>query len=355
MRYIRRDLQDLVPYRANNIKYDIALNNNESPFDLPDETKTRLIKYIKSGNIFNRYPDPDSTLLRQTLAKHYEIDIDNILVASGSDELIQMTINAFVDKGEYVLCPTPSFSMYGIYTQIRGGIPIQVDLDESYQYDMDVFLKKADRYDAKLAFVCNPNNPTGTTIARSDIKYLIENFKGIVVIDEAYVEFYGETIMDFILECDNAIVLRTFSKAFGLAGLRVGYLIANQSLVEDIYTIKSPYNINTFSQMTAVELLKDWSRVEERIAYIVSERERLYTKLCGIDSIDVFPSSANFLLIKLPDSQFVYNRLLMKGILVRNFLKDDILSSHIRVSIGTREENNIFLQEFLSILEERSC
>lgn len=343
-----------MPYRANSVECKIQLNNNESPFDLPDETKNRLVEHIYSGNMFNRYPDPDSTLLRQSIAKQCKIAIDNLLLASGSDELIQMIINTFVDKGEYVLCPTPSFSMYGIYTQINGGIPVQVDLDEHYQYNMDVFLEMADRYGAKLAFICNPNNPTGTTVDRGDIKYLIENFKGIVVIDEAYVEFCGETIIDLILEYNNATVLRTFSKAFGLAGLRIGYLVANRSLVDDIYITKSPYNINTFSQLTALELLKDWDKVKERVAYIVSERERVYEELREIDSIDVFPSSANFLLIKVRDSQYVYDELLKRDILVRNFSKEDILSNHIRVSIGSRAQNNLFLQEFLSILEEGS-
>lgn len=353
MRYIREDLQELVPYRASNYEHKIALNSNESPFDLPGGTKKRLIKHIQRDNLFNRYPDPDSTLLRQAIAKHCKVDASNILVASGSDELIQMIINTFVNKGEYVLYPTPSFSMYKIYTQICGGIPVSVELGEDYKYNIDTFIEMGHRYDAKVAFICNPNNPTGTTIDREEIKSFIEEFKGIVVIDEAYIEFHGGTVMDLILKYDNVIILRTFSKAFGAAGLRIGYLVANQDIVDDVYVTKSPYNINTFSQLTALELLKDWDKVKERIDYIIAERERLYGILCAIDNIDVFPSSANFLLIKVEDSQYVYDELLKTGILVRNFSEDDILANHIRVSIGSKEENDMFLQEFLNILQER--
>lgn len=351
MNYLRDDLKCLVPYKVNNIDYDIVLNSNESPFDLPSSTKERLIEHIYNGGIFNRYPDPDATILREAIADYCGVRSENVLVASGSDELIKMIIDAFVDKGEYVLCPSPSFSMYSIYTKIGGGIPKEVKLKDAYRYDIDDFLEAGDRYDAKVVFICNPNNPTGTVMDKADIEYIIKNFDGIVVIDEAYFEFYGETMMDSILKYENAIILRTFSKAFGLAGLRVGYLVANKALIDGIYMIKSPYNINTFSQLAALELLNNLDEVEDRVSYIVSERDRMYRELKAFDTLDVIPSKANFLLIRLDDSMYVYERLVEKGILVRNFSQDDILSNCIRVSIGAKHENTKFLEALISIFE----
>ena len=294
MDYLRSDLKDLIPYKASNIEYDIILDSNESPFDIPDSTKERLIEYISIGNIFNRYPDPNSTALREAIAHYCGVKPNNILVAAGSDELIRMIINAFVDKYEYVLCPSPSFSMYNIYTKICGGIPLDIQLRKDYSYDMDKFISADRQYNAKVAFICNPNNPTGTVIEKQDIIYLIKNFDGLVVIDEAYFEFYGETMVDSVLDYENVIILRTFSKAFGAAGLRIGYLVANEDLVEDLYIIKSPYNVNTFSQLTALELLKNFDIIRERIDYIVSERDRLYHILNDVEGIEVVPSKANF-------------------------------------------------------------
>ncbi|HHW70665.1 MAG TPA: histidinol-phosphate transaminase [Clostridiales bacterium] len=353
MDYLRSDLKDLIPYKASNIEYDIILDSNESPFDIPDSTKERLIEYISIGNIFNRYPDPNSTALREAIAHYCGVKPNNILVAAGSDELIRMIINAFVDKYEYVLCPSPSFSMYNIYTKICGGIPLDIQLRKDYSYDMDKFISADRQYNAKVAFICNPNNPTGTVIEKQDIIYLIKNFDGLVVIDEAYFEFYGETMVDSVLDYENVIILRTFSKAFGAAGLRIGYLVANEDLVEDLYIIKSPYNVNTFSQLTALELLKNFDIIRERIDYIVSERDRLYHILNDVEGIEVVPSKANFLLLQLKDSQEIYAKLLEEGISVRNFPDDTDLSSCIRVSIGTRYENDRFLKVLLSKLERR--
>lgn len=351
MGYLRKDLQNLLPYKADNKRYKVELNSNESPFDIPDDTKKRLISHINSGNIFRKYPDPDAVHLRKAIAKYCNVGLENTLVASGSDELIHMITNAFVDKGEYVLCPTPSFGMYEIYTQLAGGKPVKIQLGENYNFDPDSFLAAGDKYNAKMVFICNPNNPTGTVTDKKDIEYIAKNFNGVVVIDEAYFEFYGNTMIDLASKYDNIIILRTFSKAFGLAGLRIGYLIANKDLVDEVYITKSPYNINTFSQLAALELLKDFHIAKERIDYIVTERERLYEKLKSLDKVKVIPSKANFLLIKLDNSQYVYEKLLQAGILVRSFSENSPLSNCLRVSIGNKEENILFFNTLKSVLD----
>ncbi|NMA95891.1 MAG: histidinol-phosphate transaminase [Clostridiales bacterium] len=351
MNYLRDDLKDLIPYKAGSTDYKIRLNSNENPFDLPKETKNRIISKLSKEVLFNRYPDPDATLLREGIANQLCVGKDNILVGSGSDELIQMIINAFVDSDEAVLCPNPSFSMYNIYTKIGGRVPIEVPLDESFRYDFDAFLSLGKAHNAKLAFVCNPNNPTGTTVDVDALRAFVEDFEGIVVIDEAYIEFSEGTAIDFVLGLENAIVLRTFSKAFGIAGLRVGYITANEDLVKGVGIVKSPYNLNAFSQFAARELLRDIDIVKERIAYIISERDRLYDKLCRVDSIKVYPPYANFLFIKVKEPRNIYENLLKKDVLIRSFIGDSVLNNYIRVTIGSREENDTFLREFLKIVE----
>lgn len=355
MRYLCKNLLDLEPYRAKDLTCNIMLNNNESPFDLPYSTKKRLISKINNGNIFNHYPDPNANLLRQAIADYCNVGPDNILVAPGSDELIRMIVNTFVDKGEYTLCPTPSFDMYSIYTKMMGGKPISVKLSRDFSYDIDTFLSRGSKYKAKIAFICNPNNPTGTVTAIKSIENLAKNFDGVVVIDEAYYEFYGKTMIDLIYQYDNVILLRTFSKAFGLAGLRIGYLIASKNLVDDVYLTKSPYNMSSFSQLVALELLKDLDIIKKRVNYIVKQRERLYKQLKNLKEVQVVPSKANFLLIKLNNNaKNVYKRLLQKGILVRNFPNHHPLANCLRVSIGAKEDNDVFLMTLISILDDGS-
>lgn len=349
--FLRDDIKGLKPYKVHSIPYKIKLDANESPYDLPDAIRQQLAKELVEGYQFNRYPDSDATALRQAISRYCGVSPDEIMVGVGSDELIRVIISAFVGKGDVVLYPSPSFPMYGIFTRIAGGIPLEVLLDGNFNYDMSAFYRAIEQYKPKLVFICSPNNPTGNVIDKDELMKLIMAFNGVIVVDEAYGEFCGESIVSQSVNYPNVLVLKTFSKAFGLAGLRVGYMIGNRKLVEEVYAVKPPYNLNSFSQRVAQLVLENIDAFRDRIATIVAERERLYHRLSAVKGIEVYPSKANFLLIKVDDGEMVYKKLMEQGILVRNFPNDSRLKNHLRITVGTRQDNDAFVETLKCILE----
>jgi histidinol-phosphate aminotransferase len=343
-RYLRPDLLDLSPYKAGNETYRIKMDANESPYDLPLRVREILADELLEGNSLNLYPDSDANKLREQIAEYLGLNMENILIGTGSDELIHIIIEAFVGKGERVLCPTPSFGMYKIFTRIAAGTPVEYALDGSFDTSADAILEAARKCSPKIIFICTPNNPTGNVLPSDDIIQILENFDGVVAVDEAYGEFADETMANQVKEFGNLVVLKTFSKAMGLAGLRIGYSAACKSLTDEIYMVKPPYNINSFSQRAAMLVLDEIDLMRERIRQIVAAREWLYNELKSLDGITVFPSRANFLLIKVPNGRLIYERLLKRGILVRHYIGHPVLENCLRITLGLDEDNKEFLQ-----------
>jgi len=350
--FLREDLRDFQPYQANDVEYLIKLDANESPFDLPDCVKKQLAFELMGKSDFNRYPDPGGRELRGAIAEACGVDREEVVLGNGSDELIQILVHAFINKGEVALCPVPSFVMYKICTQIGGGIAVEIPLDENFEYQMDAYYKAIEEYNPKMIFLCSPNNPTGNTLSEQEIIKLAEGYRGVIVVDEAYCEFSGGSLSKRIVRYPNIIVLRTFSKAMGLAGLRIGYLICNKDLALQINKVKPPYNLNRFSQRAAVLMLKNQDIIKERIRYIIKQREELYRQLNGMAKVRTFPSQANFLLIQVPDADRIAKRLLDEGILVRGFQRDSRLKDCLRITVGLEEENRSFVRELRRILKE---
>ncbi|KAA5808518.1 histidinol-phosphate transaminase [Thermoanaerobacterium thermosaccharolyticum] len=345
---LRDEIKGFKNYEVSNIECKYKMDANEVPFSLPESTLENLQEIVKSANV-NRYPDPVSIKLRDKLAEKCSASKDNILVGNGSDEIIHIIMNAFVSPDDFVVYPVPSFSMYRVYSEIAGANKVEVSLGEDYHYDVVEFIKSIKEYDPKLVILCNPNNPTGTTISRDDIIKILEVNRGITVVDEAYYEFFGETVIDLINKYKNMIVLRTLSKAYGLAGLRVGYAVSNPEMIGCLNLVKSPYNVNSISQAIALSVLEA-DTVKDRVEYIKNERKFLMDGLSKIDGLKVYNSQANFLLLKFDDADYVYNKLLEKGILVRDFSGDNELSGTLRVTIGTREANSYFIKCIKEIL-----
>lgn len=352
MEYLREDLRQLKPYKANEMGCTVKLDANESPFDLPDKVRMKLAGELLKGSALNRYPDSDSNELRCAIAGYCNVKSNEILVGTGSDELIQIIINAFADKGDTVLCPAPSFGMYKICSQIAGAIPVEIPLSADYEYDMTAYKHAAEKHHAKIVFICTPNNPTGNTIDKEQLLDFIKNYDGIVVIDEAYGEFCEYSFVQDAVRLPNAVVLKTFSKAMGLAGLRIGYSIADENLTSQIYMVKPPYNINSFSQKAALFVLDDLKSVRHRIQLIISERERLVSKLRSHSNITVYPSSANFVLVKVPDGETAVKILNKEGISIRDFSLSPYLENCLRITIGHRQENDLFYKVFKEAVEE---
>ncbi|AEM79399.1 histidinol-phosphate transaminase [Thermoanaerobacter wiegelii] len=345
---VREEIKGFKNYKVHSIPYRYKMDANEAPFELPEEVIKNIQEIVKSSQV-NVYPDPTAEKLKEELARYCKVEPTNIFVGNGSDEIIHLIMLAFVNKGDVVVYPHPSFAMYSVYSKIAGAVEIPVRLREDYTYDVGSFTEVIEKYRPKLVFLCNPNNPTGSVIEREDIIKIIQKSNGIVVVDEAYFEFYGNTIVDVINEFENLIVLRTLSKAFGLAGLRVGYAVANENILKYLNLVKSPYNINSLSQAIALKVLRT-GVLKERVNFILKERERLIKELTKIPGIKVYPSKTNFILVKFKDADYVYKGLLERGILVRDFSKVEGLEGALRITVSSKEANDYFINGLKELL-----
>lgn len=340
----KKGLKNIQPYKYVEAEYKIKLDANESQFNLSDTVREKLCKYITKGFNANFYPDSNCDLLRESIAQYCNVKAENIVVGAGSDQLIDIIFNAFVNQGDKIVVPYPTFSMYELTAKVYGGTPVRVKIavDEGYQYNVSKFIDVIKKENAKAAFICNPNSPTGNAMRIEDVRRVIEACPDtLIVVDEAYGEFTNQTAVPLIYQYDNLVVLKTFSKAFGLAAVRVGYSLSCKDTAEILYKVKPPYNVAELSQIMAQYVLADIEESKRRIKEIVLQREFLYNELRKIQGIKVFPSHSNFILIKVKDSGKVYQSLLEKGILVINFGNREDLENCLRISVGLDWQNKL--------------
>lgn len=332
---VRPNIRELKAYQAEDIPNRIKLDANESPYGF------RVLKSVRT----NRYPDPEAKALRRFMAKEYKVRPEHVLHGNGSDELIYNLITTF---GGPVLYPVPTFSMYGIIARALGEEKKEVPLDNEFDIDPDKFLKAVRTHKPKLIFLSSPNNPTGNCFSSDRILNIIKKTGGLVVVDEAYQPFSGkDEFLPLIEKYRNLVVLRTLSK-IGLAGLRVGFMLANEDIVKEVNKVRLPFNLNSLSQTLALDILKNRKQMRSYIRSIVSERRRLLKEMLHMNNVKPCPSDANFILFKVPGSDNVYTALLKKGILVRNM--KGISEGCLRVTVGTPGENDAFLKALKIIL-----
>jgi histidinol-phosphate aminotransferase len=332
---IKPNILSLRAYRAEEIPCRVKLDANESPYGL------RVLKSVKT----NRYPDPEATALRQLVAKEFRVASDNVLHGNGSDELIYYLITTF---GGPVLFPVPTFSMYGIISQALGEKAIGIPLDKEFDLKSSEFRGTIKSKNPKLVFLSSPNNPTGNSFSEDRILAIIRHSKGVVIVDEAYQPFSGKkSFMPLINKYKNLVILRTLSK-IGLAGLRVGFMIAHGDVINEVNKVRLPFNLNSLSQKVAAHALQNKKRMRSDIRLIVSERKRLFKEMRRIDGIEAYPSDANFILFKAEDGDGIYRNLLKKGVLIRNM--KEIAGGCLRVTVGTSRENNAFLKALKQLL-----
>ncbi|MFB6214765.1 MAG: histidinol-phosphate transaminase, partial [Candidatus Bipolaricaulia bacterium] len=292
------------------------------------ELKRDILEELEKLTV-NRYPHPSGDSLREKLASFHDLKKENIVVGSGSDQLISYSTGLFA--GEHAVVTPPTFSMYRFYAELNGLDVNPVPLGEDFELQMKRIKDVLDG--AALVFLCSPNNPTGNTFDREKIVEILET--GVpVVLDEAYGEFADETNMDLIEDYDNLLVLRTFSKAFGLAGARIGYAAGDSDIMEYMLRVKPPYNLNSFSLTVAELLLENYELIRDRIDFLIQQRKKLYGRFERYS----LPSQANFLLMELDASDY----LLKRGISVRSFTGR--LAEYIRVTVGAKEENDRFIR-----------
>jgi len=321
----------------------IFLDANENPYP---NVKIRGIN-------LNRYPDPSTNSLRERIASLRNVQLDNIIVGNGTDEIIDLLVRVFVEPGvENILINSPTYGMYKVIADVNNVECKEVSLTSSFQLDVDAIFNEIDSL-TRIIIICSPNNPTGNLMNLKDVRRIIEEFKGIVVIDEAYIDFADEkSAIGLVENYPNLLVLQTLSKAWAGASLRLGIGFGQSDIINVLCKVKPPYNVNGLSQIIGLDMLKNTSIMKKETDVIKSERNRVYLMLKALPLVKkVYKSDANFLLFQVDDPENVYENLMKRGIVVRKRNTLSMLEGCIRVSIGTPEENALFLQSLKEILK----
>lgn len=343
---LRPHIVNLLPYTSARDEYTgkegIFLDANENPYgSVTDEDH-------------NRYPDPYQLELKDEIAKIKKIKASQIFLGNGSDEAIDLLFRAFCNPGkDNVILLPPTYGMYEVSAGINDVETRKIPLTPDFQLQPGLILKAVDE-NTKIIFVCSPNNPSGNKVNREDILRLLREFKGLVVVDEAYIDFSDEpSFTTHLGEFGNLLVMQTFSKAWGLASLRLGMAFASKKMIKILNRIKPPYNISGLTQNTVLAAIQKVDKVNAMIADILQEREYLKEQLNQLDFVEkIHPSHANFLLVKIPNAAHVYDDLIEEKIIVRNRSKVQLCEECLRISVGTRPENEAFIQALKKIYTE---
>ncbi len=326
-------------------------DRNTSQVALPAVVnEIRRIANDEVNGIVNEYPDSKYSELTSSIASYVGSDASQVVLGNGADEIIDMLVRAFISKDDTVVVSTPTFSFYEVVTSICGGRTVEVPrLGTDFGVDANSLLKAAKGSGAKIIFICNPNNPTGNYTPIEVIKKIAEAFDGILAVDEAYIEFSGkESAAELIRECQNVVVIRTLSKAFGLAGMRIGYAVCSPRVARLLNKIRQPYNINPISERLAIAALKRRTEVKENILRTIRERKRISRELQEL-GFEVLPSDTNFILIRTDasDAERIFRKLLGKGIVIRNY--SGLLAGCLRITLRGEEDNDLLLAEISKI------
>lgn len=333
----------LSPYEPENYKAQIYLAANENPYDVPLELKTEILTLAEKLPL-NRYPDPLSNELRSTIAAAYGLTPANVVVGNGGDELLLYLLLAYGGQQSKALTFVPTFLMYEILSQLTATPFVALARDNQFQLPAN-FLKLVKEQQPKLVFLCSPNNPSGNLVDPQAVAALLDT-ECLVVLDEAYAEFSGFSLASWLQAKENLIILRTFSKAFSLAGLRLGYMLAHEKVITNICKVKLPYNVNRFTSLAGLVLWQHQEKLKPTIKLIVEQREWLFKELKELSWLQLYPSAANFIFAKSQKLN-LWQELLARGILVRrfNFNKEEF----IRITVGKPEENKRLVNVLASI------
>ncbi len=412
LRHVKPAVRAVAAYTLEEHEASVKLNQNENPRDLPEALKRRVLDRALVRP-WSRYPAFDPKELVQALARFSGWRENGILAGNGSNELIEALLLVIVGAGTKVVIPEPTFTLYALLTTILGGKAVRVPMSRKagrsssrrpaaaslgrfdpgpespnpsgpanlsdpsdpsghanpsdppdpshpsdpagpFVYDVEAILEARRASAASVTIVCSPNNPTGTSLALADVERLCRDDDGLVVVDEAYHEFAGVSVVPLLERHANLMVLRTFSKAMALAGLRIGYLLASPELVREVNKARLPYNVNFFSQLAALEALQEKEVLEAGVRVLVDERERLLDRLRDVPGVRALPSDANFFLLELlsADPKAVFDGLLRRGVLVRDVTSYPQLARCLRVSVGSADENEAFLHALGTALFE---
>ncbi|MGB2685902.1 MAG: histidinol-phosphate transaminase [Olleya sp.] len=329
---VRANIKALKPYSSARDEFkgtaDVFLDANENPF----------------GDL-NRYPDPQQKEIKDKLSAIKKVATDQIFIGNGSDEVIDLAFRIFCEPGkDKVLTFTPTYGMYNVSANINNIEVIEQPLINDFQINLNQLQPYLDFEDVKIIFICSPNNPTGNSLNPEDIEYILENFNGIVIVDEAYIDFSAQaSFIKNIDKYDNLIVSQTFSKAWGLAGVRVGVAYASQAIIAFYNRVKPPYNVSTLNQKAVLNSLNNLEEVTQNIDTILDERAKLKDALIKLDIVKkIYPTDANFLLVEVDDANKTYQYLIEEKVIIRN--RNTQVKNCVRITVGTPEENNTLIE-----------
>ena len=344
---LRKNIKELVPYSSARDEFkgeaSVFLDANENAYGSPLSTN------------YNRYPDPLQYKVKKRLSEIKGVPPRNIFLGNGSDEAIDILFRAFCYPGkDNVITVPPTYGMYEVSANINDVEIRKINLLPDYQLNMEGIAEAIDE-NTKIIFICSPNNPTGNSINREDIETILANFNGLVVIDEAYINYSRQkTFIQELTEYSNLVVLQTLSKAWGLAGLRVGMAFASEEIIEVFNKVKPPYNMNEASQELALAALQNVDQVNNWIKETVTEREKLRAELSQIPSVlSIYPSDANFILVKTENPTEIYQFFVERGIIVRDRSKVALCEGCLRITIGTPQENTVLMEAFKNFEESK--
>jgi len=339
---IRPSVKALKPYSSARDDFKdfdkdmVFLDANESPFN----------------NGVNRYPDPQQCKVKAKLSKIQNIPIQNILLGNGSDEVLDLIVRAFCEPNhDNVIILPPTYGMYEVLANVNAIETIKVELTNTFQPQVEQILK-ASNEQSKILFLCSPNNPSGNSFNQNNVETLIRNFQGLVVLDEAYIDFSEqESWTKRLKEFPNLVVTQTLSKAYGMAGIRLGICYASEDIISTLNKIKPPYNVNELTQQRALEQLNNLNAVKDQVNAVLNERTLLIEALKAIKFVSkIFPTDANFILVKVDDASKRYNQLIEKGIVVRNRTNQPLCENCLRLTIGTASENKKLIESLIDLL-----
>jgi histidinol-phosphate aminotransferase len=340
---LREEIRRQEGYHAGAVSCRIKLDANESPLTLSPSLKDELFAAMKKVHL-NRYPDPGAPLIRERFAEYYGVKQDMLMVGNGSDELIQILCNALMDANSAVMVPVPTFVMYRIIAMNAGRVVTEVPLQTAtFDLDLDAMLDQIIRRIPALIFISYPNSPTGNCFSEKKIEAVIAASAGVVVIDEAYGNFSGKTLLPLLTKYDNLVILKTLSKV-GLAAMRIGFLIGQTSFIRELDKVRLPYNINALSQVAAGFYMDHQTFFSDQVAEVVKRRHELFDALRKIEGVHPYPTDANFIFFHCDfDTDYIYRGLLQRGVLVKNLNRPGVLKNCMRVTVGNREENEEFI------------
>ena len=348
----RKGLAEMPSYDVVERPWNIKVNANECGMNLPPLVEDRVMARM-SHIAFNRYPNEEMEDLMEAIAKNYGMSKENVLLGNGSSEIIEKIFHCFGGKNHKIVFPQPSFSMYHIYAKAAEAEGVPFDLNDDYSLNVKTFVKTVNDNNASLAVVCNPNNPTGNYIPVSDIEYIAQHIECPFLVDEAYIEFHGGTSVGLMEKYPHLMIARTFSKAYGLASCRCGYLLAQKDLAEMIGKAFMPYHMNTLTLVTADTVFQMRDEYVPRIQQMISERKRMEELYASLEGFTVYPSNTNFIFVKYDKAVELNERLVSLSMGIRSFGKAPRLENCLRISMGTRMENDeIFkaVKEFVEVM-----